>query len=362
MSTYDLLILLQLLASLAGQPSMNVQSTNMIDLVGNPQQLYSLSIDTDYISLYNKLSFDLVYGFDTTSHMVDEEQALFGVNGGFYDEYGRTLGALIKDYQLISLQSANLPDLILLDDQWLIDDLVISMKFITPHETMTVGGMNIPTSPRTTVLMTSDYGKTTKVTQPNISYVVINDKIQTVVAGIEPVPIPLDGYVIVRTLEADESLVDKYNLKIGDKVSLDYQTHNEYLPLQQIKEAIQGGGWLVKDGMNVAKAQEDYIGNTNIPQPRTVVGISQGNKVMFVIADGRQPGYSIGLTGRALADIMINNGVTEAMYLDGGASSTLVIDHKVINRPSNGEERSISHALLGKYQIPDFSKNIFLEW
>jgi hypothetical protein len=62
--------------------------------------------------------------------------------------------------------------------------------------------------------------------------------------------------------------------------------------------------------------------------------------------DGRQPGYSIGVTGKELADILISVGVTEAAILDGGASSEMIYENEIVNKPSTGKERLLASGFV----------------
>ena len=61
---------------------------------------------------------------------------------------------------------------------------------------------------------------------------------------------------------------------------------------------------------------------------------------MLVAVDGRQPGYSIGLTNSELAQALVRLGAVRAMGLDSGGSTTMAFDGAVLNRPSDGRERS----------------------
>jgi hypothetical protein len=86
--------------------------------------------------------------------------------------------------------------------------------------------------------------------------------------------------------------------------------------------------------------------------PRTAVGMSEdGHHLIIVVVDGRQLGYSQGATLQELAQILVDYGAHRAMELDGGGSSTLVIEDsngqpKVLNSPvhqgSNGKERPVA--------------------
>jgi exopolysaccharide biosynthesis protein len=111
------------------------------------------------------------------------------------------------------------------------------------------------------------------------------------------------------------------------------------------------GPAIVEDGATVdgIESQEidTNIGNHSIQgdQPRTAVGVIDENHLVFVVVDGRSPGYSEGVTLNELADIMTGLGATTAYNLDGGGSSTMYFDGEVINQPSNGGERGTSDIL-----------------
>ncbi|RMD98315.1 MAG: phosphodiester glycosidase family protein, partial [Calditrichaeota bacterium] len=63
--------------------------------------------------------------------------------------------------------------------------------------------------------------------------------------------------------------------------------------------------------------------------------------------DGRQEGYSAGMSLFELAEFMRGLGCTEAINLDGGGSTTLVVASRVVNRPSDKTgERPVANALL----------------
>ena len=90
------------------------------------------------------------------------------------------------------------------------------------------------------------------------------------------------------------------------------------------------------------------FGNHSIQgeQPRTAVGIIDANHYVFVVVDGRSPGYSAGVTMTGLAEIMQGLGATTAYNIDGGGSSTMYFNGEVVNNPlGKGEERGTSDIL-----------------
>lgn len=80
--------------------------------------------------------------------------------------------------------------------------------------------------------------------------------------------------------------------------------------------------------------------------PRTAVGYRADGSVLLVTIDGRERDNGAGMTLRELAELFVRLGATEAMGLDGGGSTTMVIGGKVQNAPSDGTERPVSSALV----------------
>ncbi len=117
----------------------------------------------------------------------------------------------------------------------------------------------------------------------------------------------------------------------------------------KLYNAISGYKLLVQRGEAVAGL------NTDDPEPRTAVGLNQaGNRLIIVVVDGRQPGYSEGVTEAELAALLLEQKVYSAMNLDGGGSSTLVIQGEdgepvVLNSPVHqgipGNERPVGNHL-----------------
>ncbi|PJH74568.1 MAG: hypothetical protein CO064_11365 [Anaerolineae bacterium CG_4_9_14_0_8_um_filter_58_9] len=119
-------------------------------------------------------------------------------------------------------------------------------------------------------------------------------------------------------------------------------------PESGIYNAISGDRILVENGAPVA-GQDD-----GIAAPRTAIGLDGGGqKLIIVVIDGRQPLYSQGATLGELAEIMLYYGAETAMNLDGGGSSTLVVQGpngpRVLNSPIDlsipGRERAVGNHL-----------------
>ncbi|NOU96011.1 hypothetical protein GC093_22710 [Paenibacillus sp. LMG 31456] len=86
--------------------------------------------------------------------------------------------------------------------------------------------------------------------------------------------------------------------------------------------------------------------------PRTAVGQKEDGTVIFIVIDGRQA-QSVGATLKEIQDIFLADGVVNAGFLDGGASSELVVDGELVTKPSSryGERRLPSAFLV--YDHPE---------
>ena len=113
------------------------------------------------------------------------------------------------------------------------------------------------------------------------------------------------------------------------------------------------GGWprILRDGENVAgdaaTVEATLSGNAEARHPRTAVGFSRDSSTLILFTvDGRSEN-SGGMTLVELANVMRELGAWQAMNFDGGGSTAMVIDGKVVNHPSdqNGE-RAVGNALL----------------
>ena len=120
-------------------------------------------------------------------------------------------------------------------------------------------------------------------------------------------------------------------------------------PPNNIHSAISG------DRMIVIKGEIAPGLNDREMEPRTAIGMNRNGRYLYlIVVDGRQPFYSSGATFAKLAQILIDQGAYLAMSLDGGGSSTLVIEGEagqpiILNSPIDnyipGRERPVGNHL-----------------
>ena len=100
-----------------------------------------------------------------------------------------------------------------------------------------------------------------------------------------------------------------------------------------------GGPTLVHDSkINVTNREEQmFVGGENDLHPRTAMGYTNDRKLIILIIQGRFPGIAEGATLLQEAKILADLGCNEALNLDGGGSSCLLVNGKETIKPSDKE-------------------------
>ena len=157
------------------------------------------------------------------------------------------------------------------------------------------------------------------------------------------------------------------NLEIDDRVTLDITTDP---PLSDYEQGISGGPIILEKGRFVQDCfctlrdctlaeEEDLLCEDFtydwkfrhyqwVQMPRTGIGYDKNKQTLIVaVVDGYQLGFSRGATQREFADLLREFGAYTAMELDGGGSTTMVLEDEIVNYPSDDTgERHVANALL----------------
>ncbi len=160
-------------------------------------------------------------------------------------------------------------------------------------------------------------------------------------------PIPTDGAVLVARGAAATNRV-RSEAPAGSTVRVRLILQPDWAG---VTDALGGGPALVRRGKAIFDANEAFVANQlAVPEPRTAVGQLKDGRIVLVAADGRQPGYSTGMTNFELALALVKLGVVTGAALDGGGSTAMAFDGRLLNKPSDkGGERAVSEALLIGY-------------
>jgi len=157
--------------------------------------------------------------------------------------------------------------------------------------------------------------------------------------------IPDSAIVLSGHGQADAFL--KRHVNTGDTLKI-------FVALAPIREKIYsligGGPRIIRDGkVAVEHLQEGISENfARSRHPRTAAGYSKDGRRLFLITvDGRQASFSVGMSLYELAEFMLNLGVWDALNLDGGGSTTMIVNDSLVNSPSDATgDRPISNAFV----------------
>mgnify|MGYP000049354102 CR=1 FL=1 len=119
--------------------------------------------------------------------------------------------------------------------------------------------------------------------------------------------------------------LDKQGKMIAGNYSL------EELSELGVQEAVSFQPRIIVNGKGLIKNAAEGWGIA----PRTAMGQRADGALLFVVIDGRQPGYSIGANLYDVQQIMLKHGAVIAANLDGGSSTVLVKDNEIVNKPSS---------------------------
>ncbi len=300
------------------------------------------------------------YGLkETVKKLLTDNGAVAGVNSDFFGlsgSYSAAFGPIVRDGEVISAGTTLNKEegqyaAFFMDEDGnpFFDYFTMTARFGNEKKTIELASMNKVTSmvfpiylDRNAMTNTSSLDKRF---QNLVKFVVEDDTITYVSQKGETVTVPEDGYLIVMSGDYYTNAASMF--AAGDAIHLDITSS---VDLDKIDTAFGGGGKLLVDG-KITTANSIVASGR---QPRTAFGVSKdGNTAIFMVVDGR--GDSIGATHWEMGLLMQEYGAYEAMHLDGGGSSTMVVQTTedkapvVQNEVSEGSERKVINA-VGVFQ------------
>ena len=135
---------------------------------------------------------------------------------------------------------------------------------------------------------------------------------------------------------------------ISDRKGENSKTLSQKLLSENVLQTFEFGPELVRDGQAVSfNSAFDVISTRSTRrEPRTAIGQIDTLHYIIIIADGRQDGYSVGITLPELQQLFVNYGAQTAMNLDGGGSTELWFQGQILNSPAGGQERYVSDIIF----------------
>ena len=280
-----------------------------------------------------------------------------GINGDFFNlGSGRPSGTLMQQGQLVSTPTPNRSSVGITSDGTLdVRRVALTSTWQGTGTTHALTAFNSPPGPTGIALFTPAWGLTTPSIKNSVAAVLfpfpattpgvpLAAPVQEIVTD-PSVPIPPGGAVLVARGAAAAQLQAEAPADTRVTALLSFAP-----AWPGVIGAIGGGPQIVRDGAPVFRAGEEFSSlQLTPPDPRSAVGQLRDGRIVLIAVDGRQPGWSAGLTNFQLAQALVRYGAVTGMALDGGGSTTMAFDGTLLNRPSSGTERPISTALAFAY-------------
>ena len=172
--------------------------------------------------------------------------------------------------------------------------------------------------------------------------------------------IPRKGYVLSGSGDAMSWL---RRARPGDAADVTTTLHTaggSPLLLAGLSGVVSGGPRLIDGGRIAVRTNAEGFDRPGLygrfvagRHPRTLAGVTATGSLLLVTVDGRRPGYSAGMTLFEAARLMRSLGAEDALNLDGGGSTTMVVRGRVVNRPSDpGGERPVGDGVFVEAAAP----------
>ena len=329
-----------------------------------------------------------IFDRETTSTLSRAAGATVGVNGGYFvldpasGAPGDPAGIGVYDGRFLSEPINDRPALILRDDakrttisrftwagQAIVDGRTLRLDGIdrVPDLIRNCGGDSTdqPTSrPRHDITCTDDselvaftteFGPSTP-SGPGREIVVDPHRVVRATQAVRGTELRPGWTSIQGTGDLADTLA---GVRVGDRVRVTSQLRSENGHTQALNRhstVVNGGPLLVRDGRERITQRRDGFVHPGEPSfdygfvikrnPRTFAGVDSRGRTMLITVDGRTT-EDLGMSIPEQADVARSLGLVDAINLDGGGSTTMVLDGRVITHPSDATgERPVGDAIL----------------
>ena len=270
------------------------------------------------------------------STIAQRDDAIVAINGGYFKpQTGVPLGTLMINKKVYTGPIYDRVAMGIFDNGFDMARVQLKAELITNKGGVKIDNVNQPRMLSVhTIVYTPDWGEYSPPTPKyGIQLVISDGKLIRVTKGRNQ--IPKDGYVIVGPQKNLNKIADAGKFKLNIKLNPEWR---------DVNHIISGGPYLVKNGDIYVDMTAQKLGSVGGRNPRTAIGYTNDNHLIMLTADGRE-GASIGLTLMELANLMKELGCVNAMNLDGGGSTVMYVNGKVVNKPAVQGGIPLSHTL-----------------
>ena len=308
---------------------------------GGGVRMCMVKADSHRFTLRPALARGVIPGRQTLSGIVSDLGSPAGVNASYFALSGEILGVTKIDGLIAGTTYYTRSAFGLLADETPVFGKVAYSGLVTLGDvSLPVAGVNVERGKDNLVVYNKFYGRSTRTNKYGTEYLIQNGVI-TAISSEGNMRIPADGVVVSAHGKAQAAFV---GAQIGDPASV-YEVLGE--PWDDAPYVVGAGPRLLTNGqVTVTVAEEQFPSDIRYGRaPRSAVGVADDGSFVLAVVDGRQA-ISRGCTLTEWAQLLKDFGVRDAINLDGGGSSELIADWKIINSPSDGDERPIGSAIV----------------
>lgn len=323
-----------------------------------------LRLDLSKVRLDVVHALDSAIGVETTSSIATRHGAIAAINAGFFrlDKSifaGDAAGVLMIDGKLLSESYANRIALELINGRNK-TEVRFSKGNNVPavaigHQDLIVSGINRERKNDELIFFTPEFHRTTLTDNNGVEIIVENKKVVSIANERGSNLIPENGFILSASGNRRDELLRR--VKIGETIS----TGARFFPFkhdgedktaapssQIVEDAVGGVPQLIKNGKIEITWEQEKSSKAFVEthHPRTAVAKLRDGRFLMVAVDGRSEA-SGGISLPDLAAFLLELDATDAMNLDGGGSTTMFLQGKIVSKPSDKEgERKVSDAIL----------------
>jgi hypothetical protein len=329
-----------------------------------PISVQLLRLDLAQVDLTTDLALGDRQGRATVLSAARRRHAIAAVNAGFFSLHnGDPIGPLRIDGELVSDGTLGRAAAALIPNgrggkpAWVFDRAGVALAAVLERGgSIAIDGVDTTRAVGALMLFTPRYGPHSDTAPTGIEwalepqaggagYVVKERRTQ-----VGKTPIPRRGLVLSYGGLAPPAPLDR--LSAGDRLTI----RETWKPAsgqavdrwRAAADVVSGAGLLRRGGADVRDWDAEHLASAFFGRhPRTMFGIDRDGYAWLVTVDGRQPDSSAGMTLVELQRLAKRIGLTDALNLDGGGSTTMVIAGTVVNHPSDPTgARTVSDVLL----------------
>ncbi len=347
-----------------GVEHFHLSDSALLDPPG-PVSVHLLRLDTTRVRLESALAVDEVMGRETVRDTAERHGAIAAINAGFFHPSGDPDGILKVGGELVSDRTDRPRAAVAIRErapggphEFVFDQMMVSASISFDADgqrhAFPITGIDTTRLRGRLMLFTTRYHRDTDTAPAGTEWSLRGSPLEVRERreGVGKTPIPAGGAVLSfggTDLPAPLDVLD-----VGRQVEISYEFESIRGTPPQVwataPQIVGGAGLLVREGVLVPDWDDERFGVatfTTDRHPRTMIGVDGHAGVWLVTVDGRQRDHSLGMTFVELQRLARRIGLRDALNLDGGGSTTMVVRNEVVNSPSDlTGARAVSDVLL----------------